>query len=258
MSGFLRGERSREDCALSLLVLFPLIWAVIPALTVHWLFAGQHLDEATQARLAQRERLGWAERHRKYLAFLYPFLLFQTCWWLLALRHHLLALFPTRYEMSLTMVFGSLVAGATSEGGGAVAFPVMTLLLHIPPGVARDFSLMIQSAGEYLLIFETYDILFVFISPSRLLALYRPSFLSLPFSLFSVLSPSLLLCLPLPPPHLSAPAGMAASAFTVCYMRVRVEWHSVVYSSAGAALSIVLGLEFMDDWLTRECGPGRL
>ena len=36
----------------------------------------------------------------------------------------------------------------TSEGGGAVAFPVMTLALEIPPAVARDFSLMIQSCGE--------------------------------------------------------------------------------------------------------------
>ena len=38
--------------------------------------------------------------------------------------------------------------GMTSEGGGAVAFPVMTLALNIPPPVARDFSLMIQSCGE--------------------------------------------------------------------------------------------------------------
>jgi hypothetical protein len=28
------------------------------------------------------------------------------------------------YYMSITMLFGSLVAGASSEGGGAVAFPV--------------------------------------------------------------------------------------------------------------------------------------
>ena len=38
--------------------------------------------------------------------------------------------------------------GMTSEGGGAVAFPVMTLALNITPAVARDFSLMIQSCGE--------------------------------------------------------------------------------------------------------------
>ena len=57
------------------------------------------------------------------------------------------ALFQTGWFMSITMAFGSFIAGATSEGGGAVAFPVMTLLFEIKPAVARDFSLMIQSVG---------------------------------------------------------------------------------------------------------------
>jgi len=51
------------------------------------------------------------------------------------------------YYMAITMVFGSLVAGATSEGGGAVAFPVMTLALGVPTIMARDFSFAIQSFG---------------------------------------------------------------------------------------------------------------
>jgi hypothetical protein len=49
--------------------------------------------------------------------------------------------------MSITMIFGSMVAGATSEGGASVAFPVMTLVFGIAPVVARDFSFMIQSVG---------------------------------------------------------------------------------------------------------------
>lgn len=40
-----------------------------------------------------------------------------------------------------------LLAGMTSEGGGAVAFPVMTLAFKVAPSVARDFSVMIQSCG---------------------------------------------------------------------------------------------------------------
>ena len=36
----------------------------------------------------------------------------------------------------------------TSEGGGAVAFPVMTLMLGVAPVIARDFSWMVQAAGE--------------------------------------------------------------------------------------------------------------
>ncbi|KAJ1374881.1 hypothetical protein KIN20_037987 [Parelaphostrongylus tenuis] len=50
--------------------------------------------------------------------------------------------------MPAIMLLGSTVGGMTSEGGGAIAFPVMTLCLHIDPLTARDFSLMIQSFGE--------------------------------------------------------------------------------------------------------------
>lgn len=56
-------------------------------------------------------------------------------------------LFADNWFMSLTMAGGSFIAGATSEGGGAVAFPVMTLGFGIQPAVARDFSLLIQSVG---------------------------------------------------------------------------------------------------------------
>jgi uncharacterized membrane protein YfcA len=45
------------------------------------------------------------------------------------------------------MVFGSLVGGGTSEGGGAVAFPVFTKVLHIPAGDARIFTYAVQSVG---------------------------------------------------------------------------------------------------------------
>lgn len=57
------------------------------------------------------------------------------------------ALFRTRGFMTLVMVFGSIIAGASSEGGGAVAYPVMTLVFDIDPAVARNFSLAIQSVG---------------------------------------------------------------------------------------------------------------
>ena len=56
-------------------------------------------------------------------------------------------LFVDNWFMSMTMAFGSFVAGSTSQGGGAVAFPVMTLGFNIAPKGARDFSMMIQSIG---------------------------------------------------------------------------------------------------------------
>jgi uncharacterized membrane protein YfcA len=57
--------------------------------------------------------------------------------------HHLLV----DWKIALTMVFGSLVGGGTSEGGGAIAFPIFTKLLHIAPYDARNFSLAVQSVG---------------------------------------------------------------------------------------------------------------
>lgn len=56
-------------------------------------------------------------------------------------------LFAKWWPMSLTMILGSFVAGASAEGGAAVAFPVFTKLLHIPATEARTFGLMIQAVG---------------------------------------------------------------------------------------------------------------
>jgi uncharacterized membrane protein YfcA len=51
------------------------------------------------------------------------------------------------WPISMTMILGSFVAGATSESGGSVAFPVFTKLLAIPAAQAKIFSLAIQSVG---------------------------------------------------------------------------------------------------------------
>jgi len=74
-------------------------------------------------------------------------LLIIALWAALMSSFNLWHLFEEFGFMSITMAFGSFIAGATSEGGGAVAFPVMTLLFKIKPHIARDFSLMIQSFG---------------------------------------------------------------------------------------------------------------
>nr|VFK19583.1 MAG: Uncharacterized membrane protein YfcA [Candidatus Kentron sp. LPFa] len=85
----------------------------------------------------------------------FPFLRFLTFIYLpifviwvvaMAMGEHWALLVPNAF-MSLVMAAGSFVAGSTSMGGGAVAFPVMTLVFDINPAVARDFSLMIQSVG---------------------------------------------------------------------------------------------------------------
>ena len=52
-----------------------------------------------------------------------------------------------QWRAALTMVFGSFVAGFTPQGGGAVAFPVFSKIIEIPPEIARTFSLSIQATG---------------------------------------------------------------------------------------------------------------
>ena len=79
-----------------------------------------------------------------YLTFLIGVL---SLWLYYMISNDLFYLFEKNWIASLTMVFGSFIAGATSEGGGAIAFPVFTLVLDIPPAVARNFSFAIQSVG---------------------------------------------------------------------------------------------------------------
>lgn len=81
------------------------------------------------------------------MPFLVPPLVIWTGWLVFMLGSGRWDLFASGWHMSLTMAVGSFIAGATSEGGGAVAFPVMTLVFQVSPMVARDFFLMIQSVG---------------------------------------------------------------------------------------------------------------
>ena len=52
-----------------------------------------------------------------------------------------------RWIAAVTMIFGSIVAGSTPQGGGAIAFPVFTKIIEVPATVARTFSLCIQTIG---------------------------------------------------------------------------------------------------------------
>jgi uncharacterized protein len=60
------------------------------------------------------------------------------------------ALFPAvrrQWSIALVMILGSLVAGSTPMGGGAVSFPVLVLGLGVAPDSARNFGLLIQALG---------------------------------------------------------------------------------------------------------------
>lgn len=55
--------------------------------------------------------------------------------------------FVAHLDIAITMVPGSMVGGGTSEGGGAVAFPILTKVLGIDPFTARLFTFAVQSVG---------------------------------------------------------------------------------------------------------------
>ena len=57
------------------------------------------------------------------------------------------AFFIAHWYYAAMMVGGAFVAGFTPEGGGAVAFPVLSVFLKVDRVLARDFSMMIQSVG---------------------------------------------------------------------------------------------------------------
>ena len=81
--------------------------------------------------------------------WLYPTLLaiIYISWFSYMILANRWELFQEYWPVSLTMTLGSFVAGATAEGGAAVAFPVFTKVLHIPSSDARTFGLMIQAVG---------------------------------------------------------------------------------------------------------------
>jgi len=56
-------------------------------------------------------------------------------------------LFAEHWPISLTMIGGGFMSGATSEGSGAVTFPVFTKVLKISPDIARHFAWIMQSVG---------------------------------------------------------------------------------------------------------------
>jgi uncharacterized protein len=84
---------------------------------------------------------------RALLIFLFIAFTLLTGWSIFMTLTESWGLFVDNWFMTVTMVVGSFIAGASSEGGGAIAYPAMTLIFNIAPDVARNFSFAIQSFG---------------------------------------------------------------------------------------------------------------
>lgn len=140
----------------------------------------------------------WYIKYRRLISFSIPITIVYLCYFPYMIATNKWDLFTgetgaygsPRYLVSITMIFGSMVAGATSEGGAAVAFPVLTLTMGTLPAVARDFSYLIQSVG------------------------------------------------------------MTSAAFSLWFMRVKLEWKSIIYCTIGGVGGLILGLEEVAPKLT--------
>lgn len=85
------------------------------------------------------------KRERRIFTILYTLLL--IIWGISFFSRLGLSYYQRYFPVPLTMIFGSFIGGFTCEGGGAIAYPVFTKVLHIEPYIARDFSFAVQSIG---------------------------------------------------------------------------------------------------------------
>ena len=77
---------------------------------------GQSLNkQQQQALLNISDDAPWHVRvlvkHRRLLGLVIPAVFFHFCWWGIAIKHDLWHIFQDKYYMSITMVFGSMIAG---------------------------------------------------------------------------------------------------------------------------------------------------
>ncbi len=50
-------------------------------------------------------------KHRRIVGLIIPAFFFHTFWWAIAIQYNLWYIFKEKYYMSITMIFGSIIAG---------------------------------------------------------------------------------------------------------------------------------------------------
>ena len=83
----------------------------------------------------------------KYLYYFIPTIVIVGVWSVyMTLTNSFYILF-SHWPFAVTMIFGGFMSGATSEGSGALTFPVFTKVLQVAPATARNFAWLMQSVG---------------------------------------------------------------------------------------------------------------
>ena len=58
-------------------------------------------------------------QHRRLLGVAIPFVFYQVLWWSCAIKYDFFSLFGERYFISITMIFGSMIAGKDNTFSGS-------------------------------------------------------------------------------------------------------------------------------------------
>ena len=58
-------------------------------------------------------------QHRRLLGVAIPFVFYQVLWWSCAIKYNFFSLFADRYFISITMIFGSMIAGKENTFSGS-------------------------------------------------------------------------------------------------------------------------------------------
>src|SRR5277367_6316766 len=123
--------------------------------------------------------LGWAVfKSRIFTTWYFSAL---GIWVLLFINFNSVGFWLAHWYYAAMMVAGAFVAGFTPEGGGAVAFPVLNVFLHVDRVLARDFSMMIQSVGM------TSASIFILSHKDTVLKEYKPLLAFVPICLVGFL-----------------------------------------------------------------------
>ncbi len=85
--------------------------------------------------------------YQRWLIYPLAMMIAFAIWLAFLVDHEPQKLLIDYWSSAVTMLFGSIIAGSTPLGGGAVAFPVFTKILSVSAEQAKLFSLFIQSVG---------------------------------------------------------------------------------------------------------------
>lgn len=133
------------------------------------------------------------------------------------------------------MVVGAFVAGLTPEGGGAVAFPMLSVFFKVDRILARDFSLMIQSIGM------TSASIFILTNKANTLRSYKPLFYFIPVSFVGFVL-GMLLLQKIPVFIIQALFLSLITTFAIAYLKSKHRGDLPVLTTTGLRDQLLLAL----------------